>query len=701
VQQTFREFCSTKDDMSYYEYAACLQYTKLYSNKLDHRIGLDIFRREAVDGLGTTMLQSADDFGGTVDWKQFKKVLDHIQTHTGSIDLVQSIRLSRDVYFNPEVEIAPRNIMYYEEIVDEAIRYGDCLRTIFRHYSDINATRKNETDELKEKEAMSGMQMYRFLLDSGFIGRHMVVVPMEFLDIAKDLLAKPTSQKVAYLEAVVQDPHLSANVSHEIKYDFPAFMELLVAVALLSPPSVFSDPIEERVERLKSVFDAVGLPRLAEGEDGSSIIDPDLLPSWVGSSQQMHAVAEAASAMSPLLKLEAALPPLPPPPRLQLTNPPPGAELAPPPLTFEEKLALRAEGKKKGKKKAAGPMDDEDTRQHKWGEIVYHAHRPEKKSEKSEDEIREEELQKMLQKNQGAKPRFPPEAAFVLIDEPLVPPLCSDVDITTMMETASAHRRSKDYHMSKELLLHAHAEWFYVEFETVLPGFKKHPEPQSSYAVDAGNIGVREFVGVPQAGHLERLEDDRDALAVLRTMSDALPAPVRLFFYLEIASLEVAAGDVDAAIPLLEKATSISEELPTGHVDRALVYCALGRVLARKEDFPFAARCYLHAKAIREEATGPESVDAATAYHNLAVTYLHMGRNEEAIAFLRYAEGLFQVFLGETHPRTITASRNLSTSKKLALKLGTNVEKPHLFYVPFQNLFAKAKKKGAKKKGKK
>ena len=73
--------------------------------------------------------------------------------------------------------------------------------------------------------------------------------------------------------------------------------------------------------------------------------------------------------------------------------------------------------------------------------------------------------------------------------------------------------------MAKELLLHAHAEWFYVEFETVLPGFKKHPEPQSSYAVDAGNIGVREFVGVPQAGHLERLEDDRDALAVLRTMS--------------------------------------------------------------------------------------------------------------------------------------------------------------------------------------
>merc|ERR1719171_701738 len=197
------------------------------------------------------------------------------------------------------------------------------------------------------------------------------------MDICKDLLAKPTAQKVAYLEAVVQDSHVgSSSASHAVSYDFPAFTELLVAVALLSPPSVFSDPIDVRVDRLKAVFGAVGLPRLDDGEEVMSPVTTPL-PSWVGSSQHVNVVAETTSAMSPLLKLEAELPALPTLPRLALTNPPPGTEFAPPPLTFEEKLALKAESKKKGKKKAAGPADDEETRVHKWGEIVYHAHRPE------------------------------------------------------------------------------------------------------------------------------------------------------------------------------------------------------------------------------------------------------------------------------------------------------------------------------------
>ena len=30
--------------MSYYEFACCLQYTKIHSNKIDHKMGLDIFR---------------------------------------------------------------------------------------------------------------------------------------------------------------------------------------------------------------------------------------------------------------------------------------------------------------------------------------------------------------------------------------------------------------------------------------------------------------------------------------------------------------------------------------------------------------------------------------------------------------------------------------------------------------------------------
>merc|ERR1719326_1166247 len=131
--------------------------------------------------------------------------------------------------------------MYYEEIVDETTRYRDSLWTIFRHYSDVGVNRKIKEETEEARRQISGLQMYRFLLDSGFIGRHMVVVPMEFMDIAKDLLQKPTAQKVAYLEAVVQDTHLSAvNASHPVSYDFPSFIELLVAVALLSPPAVFS-----------------------------------------------------------------------------------------------------------------------------------------------------------------------------------------------------------------------------------------------------------------------------------------------------------------------------------------------------------------------------------------------------------------------------------------------------------------------------
>ena len=47
------------------------------------------------------------------------------------------------------------------------------------------------------------------------------------------------------------------------------------------------------------------------------------------------------------------------------------------------------------------------------------------------------------------------------------------------------------------------------------------------------------------------------------------------------------------------------------------------------------------------------------------MAYLQLSRHEEALVFFKYAHGVFDIFLGSSHPRTITASRNLAAAKKV------------------------------------
>merc|ERR1712139_465125 len=117
-------------------------------------------------------------------------------------------------------------------------------------------------------------------------------------------------------------------------------------------------------------------------------------------------------------------------------------------------------------------------------------------------------------------------------------------------------------------------------------------------------------------------------------------------------------------------------------------------------EYSTAARAFLKVQQIRERTVGGNSVEAATAYHNVAVAFMELSRNREATAYLTLASALFDLLLGDSHPRTLTCRRNLAKAK--ASKMSMKVEVPHLFYKSFQDLYAEGKKKkgGGKKKKK-
>lgn len=182
---------------------------------------------------------------------------------------------------------------------------------------------------------------------------------------------------------------------------------------------------------------------------------------------------------------------------------------------------------------------------------------------------------------------------------------------------------------------------------------------------------------------------------------DVLPLEVNLYFFSEFASLHTALRQDELALRLLWKAKRYSDSLPQAHPDTAVVWSGLGRVLFHVGEYSIAARAFLKVQQIRERTVGGNSVEAATAYHNVAVAFMELGRNREATAYLTLATALFDMLLGDTHPRTTTCRRNLAKAK--ASKMSMKVEVPHLFYKSFQDLYpegGKKKKGGAKKKKK-
>lgn len=180
---------------------------------------------------------------------------------------------------------------------------------------------------------------------------------------------------------------------------------------------------------------------------------------------------------------------------------------------------------------------------------------------------------------------------------------------------------------------------------------------------------------------------------------DILPLEVNLFFYCEFASLHTALRADTLALRLLTLGKKYSDMLPLAHPDTAVVWSGVGRVAMHMGATEVAARSFLKVQEIRERTLGGNTVETATAYHNVAVAFMELQRNREATAYLTLSSALFDMLLGESHPRTLTCRRNLGKAKASQQKL--NVEMPNMYYIPFKDYFPAGGKKKKKKAGKK
>ena len=66
----------------------------------------------------------------------------------------------------------------------------------------------------------------------------------------------------------------------------------------------------------------------------------------------------------------------------------------------------------------------------------------------------------------------------------------------------------------------------------------------------------------------------------------------------------------------------------------------INRNVKRMEDLEYAFRCYLHARYIREQTLGGDTVDTAFVYNNLGCCYFVLGKQEESVAYFELAHAI-------------------------------------------------------------
>jgi len=125
-----------------------------------------------------------------------------------------------------------------------------------------------------------------------------------------------------------------------------------------------------------------------------------------------------------------------------------------------------------------------------------------------------------------------------------------------------------------------------------------------------------------------------------------------MFFEMSLGSVYESCGKDDLALGCYMDAKKIN--LVYNHPDFAFPYCGLGSVLFHMDEPAWALRCYLKARAIREERLGGDTVDTATVYNNLGCCMYMLERNQEGKAYFELAHAILECELGPHHERTLT-----------------------------------------------
>lgn len=806
INAFFQEFAShepgKEGEVGFYQFCCFMKHCKLLSSTFDHSHALQVFKRVAAEEFGTQ-----DDDGSLsvgFDLRAFRRALEVIcemlYGNPRLIDrLLQDIGVRREGVFDPGNIGETQDLLYNHEVIDAVYGYSMPLRELFLHYATSSSSGTNKDEAAVTWKAVVGRphefavqarSFYRLCRACGIVPG--VVVPAELLELARDLHfekgSRPKQEAWRYFEDEKmisggdlqnwQTP-VTSSVSGEPKYNFPRFVECLAAIALCSPPPVHQEEVGEQVSRVHEIFRGfLGLPTDSEFPSGWTAVRAFRATGGVQGGSGEPIASDVASAGTLIGLLENELPLLPKPPELVLSNPGLDETMLPPPPTVEEKITeLLAAKDKKKKKRKDDDADAGGNSRINWGEITYFAKRPDPQEPLIPPEFRRErrgeewtrfdnaQLARSRTYNSGGPSGGKPVGQTLrasLIDEPLLPPVCpeSGGEVTTLIESATASRRLRDYDVAVMLLLQAREEWVRtvnsstkgstkdsdwipppegrvsmsltlasdLDSQMRVPGdggdadpsvsstdrllCKTKPAPREAPFGDSGMSSARSGMLPSGSGKqmlTERLYEPEIDFARRfgletsgkKVSEDALPLEVNLFFYCEFASLHSALRQDELALRLLWRAKRYSDALPLAHPDTACVWSCIGRVAFHMGFHESAARAFLKVQQIRERTIGGNSVEAATAYHNVAVAFMELSRNREATAYLTLASALFDLLLGDSHPRTLTCRRNLAKAK--ASKMNMRVEVPHLFYKSFQDLYPEGgkKKKGGGKKKKK
>jgi len=120
-------------------------------------------------------------------------------------------------------------------------------------------------------------------------------------------------------------------------------------------------------------------------------------------------------------------------------------------------------------------------------------------------------------------------------------------------------------------------------------------------------------------------------------------------------------GQYGEALPLLERALAIREQLGPNHPDVAITLNTLAVLYYDQGQYTEAEPLYKRALMIKEQALGPDHPDVAYILNNLAITLTDIGKYAASESLLQRALTIFEQKLGLNHPNVAAILNNLSS----------------------------------------
>jgi len=423
-------------------------------------------------------------------------------------DLLRDVSLrNSEIPFNIKTVSPMRTALFDDEVIQAAYNYENAFRKLFLHYATSDRSPSGGVTLTLEERADKGItarSLYRLARATRLIPD--CLVPGEFQDVVNGLrfqsAARAAENRFFQEGRMLQreeEPkwHMPAEgmLTGEPRFFFPEMLEILAAASFHTPPRLYAEPVQDRIERIHDIFgDLLQLPR---EEDGRAFRVDLYLKATTGfhdtqelaedleiSPQSLDEVMQAIDAELPLLA-ERKDPHIPKPPAHVVDK------LPVQPMTADERIddmqrrnplgKTAAGGKKKGKKAKGAKQPKKRELFYgklpvKWNQVQWLGKRPEPpkvvippmwQTDSKAAMLRNLD-EHILQEREESRALNTPSTGWVLrlqlIDEPLRAPVCSkSEEVTTLMEAASASRRLRQYDSAMALLIRARQLWVAVE----------------------------------------------------------------------------------------------------------------------------------------------------------------------------------------------------------------------------------------------